>query len=116
MSQLFYGSYNSYLNSKNCCKDLSAGPIGPTGERGPPGDPGIDGIDGVQGPPGEDSTEKGLPGLPGPAGVKGPPRLTELQSIQRRIKNRLLSNYRDQSTIYNNTPSVSQGREYNLYK
>lgn len=34
MSQLFYGSYNSYLNSKNCCKDLLPGPIGPTGAAG----------------------------------------------------------------------------------
>ena len=31
MSQLFFGSYNSYLNSKNCCKDLLPGPTGPTG-------------------------------------------------------------------------------------
>jgi hypothetical protein len=35
MSQLFYGSYNSYLNSKNCCKDLLPGPQGPTGPTGP---------------------------------------------------------------------------------
>lgn len=30
MSQSF-GSYNSYLNSKNCCKDLIPGPTGPAG-------------------------------------------------------------------------------------
>lgn len=34
MSRQFYGSYNSYLNSKNCCKELLSGPSGPTGERG----------------------------------------------------------------------------------
>ena len=40
MSQQFFGSYNSYLNSRNCCKDLLPGPIGPTGAaglRGPTG-------------------------------------------------------------------------------
>lgn len=37
MSQLFYGSYNSYLNSKNCCKDLIPGPQGPTGVTGATG-------------------------------------------------------------------------------
>ena len=34
MSQQFFGSYNSYLNSRNCCKDLLPGPIGPTGAAG----------------------------------------------------------------------------------
>ena len=34
MSQLFFGSYNSYLNSKNCCKDLIPGPQGATGYTG----------------------------------------------------------------------------------
>ena len=29
-----FGSYNSYLNSRNCCKDLT-GPMGPTGYSGP---------------------------------------------------------------------------------
>ena len=28
-----FGSYNSYLNSRNCCKDLT-GPMGPTGTTG----------------------------------------------------------------------------------
>ena len=35
MSQLFYGSYNSYLDAKNCCKDLIPGPTGHTGPTGP---------------------------------------------------------------------------------
>ncbi len=53
MSQLFYGSYNSYLNSKNCCKDLLPGPQGPTGERGltgPTGPTGPTGHTGSMGP------------------------------------------------------------------
>ena len=37
MSQLFFGSYNSYLNSKNCCKDLIPGPQGATGYTGTTG-------------------------------------------------------------------------------
>ena len=89
-----------------------AGEKGPLGQRGPPGEPGIDGIDGVQGPPGEDSTEKGLPGIQGPAGVKGPTRITELQRIQQRIKNTLLSKQRNQPTTYRATPSTAQGVEY----
>jgi hypothetical protein len=43
MSRQFFGSYNSYLNSKNCCKDLLPGPMGPTGERGVVGPTGATG-------------------------------------------------------------------------
>lgn len=35
MSQQFYGSYKTYISSKNCCKDLLPGPVGPTGPAGP---------------------------------------------------------------------------------
>ena len=53
MSQQFYGSYNSYLTSKNCCKELLPGPIGPTGERGPTGYTGRTGPTGPTGPTGQ---------------------------------------------------------------
>ncbi len=49
MSQLFYGSYNSYLNSKNCCKDLLPGPFGPTGAKGATGYTGAAGAAGATG-------------------------------------------------------------------
>ena len=68
MSQLFYGSYNSYLNSKNCCKDLIPGPQGPTGERGPTGatiTTGATGATGAAGPTGV----RGATGATGPQGT-----------------------------------------------
>ena len=46
MSQQFFGSYNSYLNSRNCCKDLLPGPIGPTGAAGLRGATGATGATG----------------------------------------------------------------------
>ena len=48
MSETF-GSYNSYLNSKNCCKDLLPGPFGPTGAKGSTGYTGYTGYTGVTG-------------------------------------------------------------------
>jgi hypothetical protein len=62
MSRQFYGSYNSYLTSKNCCKELLPGPIGPTGERGPTG---YTGYTGRSGP-------TGATGHIGPTGPTGP--------------------------------------------
>jgi len=46
MSQQFFGSYNSYLNSKNCCKDLIPGPMGSTGPTGATGRTGPTGATG----------------------------------------------------------------------
>jgi hypothetical protein len=48
MSETF-GSYNSYLNSKNCCKDLLPGPFGPTGAKGATGPTGAAGWTGATG-------------------------------------------------------------------
>ena len=61
MSRQFYGSYNSYLTSKNCCKELLPGPIGPTGERGPTGYTGYTGATGYT----------GRTGATGPTGAGG---------------------------------------------
>ncbi len=74
MSQLFYGSYNSYLNSKNCCKDLIPGPQGPTGERGPTGATITTGATGATGAPGATGATgpTGVTGATGAAGPTGP--------------------------------------------
>ena len=50
MSHQYFSSYNSYLNSKNCCKDLIPGPHGPTGPTGPTGATGWTGHTGPTGP------------------------------------------------------------------
>jgi hypothetical protein len=77
MSQLFYGSYNSYLNSKNCCKDLIPGPMGPTGQIGPTGATittgatGATGATGVIGATGY-TGYTGYTGVTGPTGHTGP--------------------------------------------
>jgi len=64
MSETF-GSYNSYLNSKNCCKDLLPGPFGPTGAKGSTGYTGYTGYTGVTG-------VTGATGTTGATGATGP--------------------------------------------
>ena len=74
MSQQFFGSYNSYLNSKNCCKDLIPGPTGPTGATITTGSTGATGVAGPTGPTGATITtgSTGATGATGPTGPTGP--------------------------------------------
>jgi hypothetical protein len=69
MSRQFFGSYNSYLNARNCCRDLIPGPMGTTGERGPTGPTGYTGYTGYTGPTGPTITPVLITGVTGATGA-----------------------------------------------
>ena len=71
MTARSYSSYNSYLNTKLCCKDTTTSTSGSSGSQGATGAQGATGIQGVTGPSGGDQGVTGPVGATGATGAVG---------------------------------------------